>query len=262
MIDESGVDPEAVPVRQGYARWSGTYDTQDNPMIVLEEPLVRSLLGDVRELAVADIGCGTGRHTLYLAESAARVTAVDFAPEMMAQAIGKAKGRNVRFVSHDLTEPFPFDRDSFDRVLCCLVLEHISGLDPVIAEMGRICRPGGFIVISELHPAMRLRRLQARFTDTETGRKGQRRELSPPDRRLGQCSREGRTPYRPHRGASCGRIPAREVPEGEGVLDRVPGGFRSWLADAVADEVWETSCRPGTRRRPRDPQATVKNRRE
>ena len=59
----------------------------------------------------------------------------------------------------------------FDRVLCCLVLEHISDLDPVVAEMGRICRPGGFIVIFELHPAMRLRRPQARFTDTETGRK-------------------------------------------------------------------------------------------
>ena len=170
MIDESRPD-DPVPVLQGYARWSGTYDTQDNSLIVLEEPLVRSLLGDVRQLSVADIGCGTGRHTAYLAEAGARVTAVDFAPDMMAQAIEKAKGHNVRFVSHDLTEPFPFDKDSFDRVLCCLVLEHISDLDPVIEEMGRICRPGGFILLSELHPAMRLRRLQARFTDTETGRK-------------------------------------------------------------------------------------------
>ena len=170
MIDEARPD-EAVPVRQGYARWAETYDTQDNPLIVLEKPLARSLLGDVRQLTVADIGCGTGRHALYLAKAGAGVTAVDFAPEMMTQAIEKAKGHNVRFVAHDLTERLPFDKDCFDRVLCCLVLEHISDLDPVIAEMGRICRPGGFIVISELHPAMRLRRLQARFTDTETGRK-------------------------------------------------------------------------------------------
>ena len=171
MIDESRVVTEIVPVRQGYARWSETYDTQDNPLIVLEEPLVRSLLGDVRELRVADIGCGTGRHTLYLAEAGARVTAVDFAPEMMAQTIGKTKKHDVRFVTHDLTGRFPFDNDSFDRVLCCLVLEHFSDLDSVIGEMGRICRPGGFVIISELHPAMRLRRLQARFTDTQTGRK-------------------------------------------------------------------------------------------
>ena len=66
MSDGSGVDLETVPVRQGYARWSDTYDTQDNSLIILEEPLLRSLLGDVQELSVADIGCGTGRHTLYL----------------------------------------------------------------------------------------------------------------------------------------------------------------------------------------------------
>ena len=171
MSNESKADLETVPVRQGYARWSETYDTQDNPLIILEGPLLRSLLGDVQELSVADIGCGTGRHTLYLSESDARVTAIDFAPEMIAQAIEKTKDHDVRFVTHDLTERLPFDNDTFDRVLCCLVLEHISGLDSVIGEMTRICRPGGFILISELHPAMRLRGLQARFTDIKTGQK-------------------------------------------------------------------------------------------
>ena len=58
MSDGSGVDLETVSVRQGYARWSETYDTQDNFLIILEEPLLRSLLGDVQELSVADIGCG------------------------------------------------------------------------------------------------------------------------------------------------------------------------------------------------------------
>ena len=184
MIDESRVVTEIVPVRQGYARWSETYDTQDNPLIVLEEPLVRSLLGDVRELSVADIGCGTGRHTLYLAEAGARVTAVDFAPEMMAQAIGKAKKHDVRFVTHDLTGRFPFDNDSFDRVLCCLVLEHVSDLDSVIGEMGRICRPGGFVIISELHPGDASPSPAGPLHRYADGPEGQRRELSPPDRGL------------------------------------------------------------------------------
>ena len=171
MSDEARVDLETVPVRQGYARWAEKYDTQDNPLIILEEPLVRSLLGDVQELSIADIGCGTGRHTLYLLEAGAKVTATDFVAEMMTQAIEKTKDQDVRFVTHDLTERFPFDNDAFDRILCCLVLEHISDLDSVIGEMARICRPGGFLLISELHPAMYLRRLQARFTDIKTGRK-------------------------------------------------------------------------------------------
>ncbi len=169
--DESRANLEVAPVQQGYARWSETYDVQDNPLIILEEPLVRSLQGEVQGLKVADIGCGTGRHTVQLSEAGARVTAIDFAPEMMAQAIEKTKDQEVRFVTHDLTERFPFDSDAFDRVLCCLVLEHIPDLDPVIREMARICRPGGFVLISELHPAMFLRRVQARFTDTKTGLK-------------------------------------------------------------------------------------------
>ena len=62
-------------------------------------------------------------------------------------------------------------RGLYSRDLCCLVLEHIRDLDAVLAEMATICRPGGFVLISELHPAMFLRRLQARFTDTKTGLK-------------------------------------------------------------------------------------------
>ena len=89
----------------------------------------------------------------------------------MSQAIEKTGGQGVRFVTHDLTERFPFDDDTFDRVLSCLVLEHVANLEPVLREMARICRPGVFIVISELHPAMYLRRLQARFTDIKTGQK-------------------------------------------------------------------------------------------
>ena len=171
MADASRDNLEVVSVQQGYARWSETYDIQDNPLIILEEPLVRALLGNVHGLSVADIGCGTGRHTVYMAETGAQVTAIDFSQEMMARAIEKTKGWDIQFVTHDLTVRLPFADDTFDRVLCCLVLEHIADLDDMIAEMARICRPGGFVVIAELHPAMFLRGLQARFTDQKTGQK-------------------------------------------------------------------------------------------
>lgn len=50
----------------------------------------------------------------------------------MARAIVKTADQDIRFVAHDPTERFPFDEDDFDRVLCCLVLEHISDLDAAI----------------------------------------------------------------------------------------------------------------------------------
>ena len=66
-------DPIKLPVEEGYDRWSQVYDTDGNPLLLLEEPVVKAWLGDVSGLRIADIGCGTGRYTSWLAASGARV---------------------------------------------------------------------------------------------------------------------------------------------------------------------------------------------
>jgi malonyl-CoA O-methyltransferase len=49
------------------------------------------------------------------------------------------------------------------------VLEHLRDLGPFFEEARRVLRPGGRGVVSEMHPAMFLREVQARFTDPATG---------------------------------------------------------------------------------------------
>jgi len=73
-------------VRAGYDRWASIYDLDGNPMQALEGPIVRAAIGDAHGLHVLDLGCGTGRHALWLAENGATVTAVDFSDGMIAQA--------------------------------------------------------------------------------------------------------------------------------------------------------------------------------
>jgi malonyl-CoA O-methyltransferase len=160
---------ERVSAREGYDRWAAIYDTEDNPLIALEEPRVVELLGDVRGLDVVDLGCGTGRHAVRLAGAGARVTAVDFSEAMVARAAGKPGWAQVRFRAHDLTQPLPVANASFDRVLSCLVLEHIRDVESFFAECRRICRPTGFVLVSAMHPAMMLQGIQARFVDPGTG---------------------------------------------------------------------------------------------
>jgi malonyl-CoA O-methyltransferase len=68
----------SLSIRAGYDRWALVYDHDLNPLPALEEPIMREAIGDVRGLTVLDLGCGTGRHALWLAASGAAVTALDF----------------------------------------------------------------------------------------------------------------------------------------------------------------------------------------
>ena len=161
---------ELLPTREGYDLWAAVYDTDGNPLIALEEPWVERLLGNVRGLSVLDVGCGTGRHAIRLAEAGASVQAIDFSPAMLERAREKASALPIVFQTHDLAQPLPFADASFDQVLCGLVLDHVPNLDGVFAEMARVCWPAGFIVVSIMHPALMLRGVQARFRDPVTGR--------------------------------------------------------------------------------------------
>lgn len=155
--------------REGYDRWAAIYDADDNPLVALEAPHVRALLGEVAGLRAVDVGCGTGRHALELASHGAEVTALDFSAEMLRRAAAKPGAERVRWVQHDLARPLPLGDRAFDRVVCGLVVDHIPGLEALFRELSRICRGDGVIVVSTIHPAMNLRGVQARFTDPATG---------------------------------------------------------------------------------------------
>lgn len=161
---------EHVSALEGYDRWAGRYDHEGNPLVALNDEIITSLAGDVTGLDVVELGCGTGRQTAWLTAAGARVTALDFSEGMLGQARLKVADVDVRFVQHDLKRRLPFSDATFDGVVSCLVLEHLSDLDAFFREARRVCRPGGWIAITDMHPALRLRGNQAHFHDEATGR--------------------------------------------------------------------------------------------
>ncbi len=169
--DLFGAPGTVVPTRDGYDRWAPIYDGEDNALVALESLHFASFLGDVRGLRVADIGCGTGRQTLALAAAGALTVGLDFSAGMLAHALTKPRPETVLFVRHDVTKRLPFADATLDAVVSCLVLEHVDDLVGVYREMHRVVRPGGFALVSNLHPAMMLRGVDARFTDPQTGEK-------------------------------------------------------------------------------------------
>jgi len=159
----------AFDIRGGYDRWAAVYDHDGNPLQGLEEPVFRAAVGDPRGARALDLGCGTGRHSAWLAACGAHVTAVDFSEGMLAAARTKPGAEAVRFVAHDLSQPLPFADATFDLVVSGLVLEHLRELDGFFREARRVLSPAGRAVISAMHPAMFLRGTQARFTDPASG---------------------------------------------------------------------------------------------
>jgi malonyl-CoA O-methyltransferase len=158
-------------IRRGYDQWSAVYDHDANPLVNLEESVVRERLGNVRGLRALDSGCGTGRHSLWLAEHGAEVTAVDFSEGMLAEARLKPGAERVHFLVHDLHRPLPFADATFDLVLSGLVLEHPSELTVYFNEARRVLRPSGRAIVSAMHPAMFLLDVQAQFRDPSSGEK-------------------------------------------------------------------------------------------
>lgn len=159
----------ATSIRSGYDRWASVYDHDANPMPALEAPLVREQVGDVRGMSALDLGCGTGRHALWLSASGAAVTAVDFSAEMLVQAQSKVGAETIHFIEHDLHDRLPLSDQAFQLVVSGLVLEHIVDLGAFFGEVRRVLCPGGQAVLSTMHPAMFLRGSQARFTDPDSG---------------------------------------------------------------------------------------------
>jgi SAM-dependent methyltransferase len=144
---------EEVGIGPGYALWSETYDAEPNPLILVEEPTTLELLGDVGGKDVLDAACGTGRYAVQLAQAGARVCGLDPSAEMLAKAKGKgeATGTAVAWREGELCA-LPYADASFDAAVCALALCHVPDLPKAVAELARVLRPGGKLVLSDFHP--------------------------------------------------------------------------------------------------------------
>jgi SAM-dependent methyltransferase len=161
-----GVDVPLLDAPAGYARWAETYDQPGNPLISVEQPVVWSLLEALPVGDALDVACGTGRHAKRLAELGHRVVGVDGSPEMLDRA--RAALPQVDFRQGELTS-LPVDAARFDLAVCALALEHVGDLERAVLELGRVVRPGGRIVISDLHPVPRMLGGAAYFQDARGG---------------------------------------------------------------------------------------------
>lgn len=117
-------------------------------------------------MRVLDLAAGTGTSSAAIARHGAEVTAADFSEGMLAVGRERQAGNElIEFVHADATA-LPFEDDSFDAATISFGLRNVSDPRQALAEMRRVVRPGGRIVICEFSkpPAAAIRAPYAAYS--------------------------------------------------------------------------------------------------
>ena len=130
----------------GFSSAGDTYaDAEDLAWMLAELPLS----GADRAL---DVATGTGELARALVPRVATVVGVDATEAMLEQGrrfVAQHGIANIRF-EHGIVEALPFESVSFDVVTSRYAFHHFADPKPVLAEMARVCKPGGHLLIIDI----------------------------------------------------------------------------------------------------------------
>jgi demethylmenaquinone methyltransferase/2-methoxy-6-polyprenyl-1,4-benzoquinol methylase len=143
-------------VRAMFDRIAGVYDRMNRVMSAGLDRRWRRRAADLAEVGpgdrALDVATGTGDLALELAARVSpggEVVGCDFAEEMLARAQAKAAGAPVR-VEWANALSLPYDSGAFDAATVAFGARNFSDLPRGIAEMARVVRPGGKVVVLEI----------------------------------------------------------------------------------------------------------------
>jgi len=144
MNDDTGGTKELYnDWHQGIARQDG----EDEASAPWHE-MVKPHLGDLNGLKVLEIGCGRGGFSRYLHEQGADLVAADFSESAVA-ITQRLLGDRPRCKVHTADiQNIPYPEGEFDLVISLETLEHVPDPERALAELVRVTRKGGKMIIT------------------------------------------------------------------------------------------------------------------
>ncbi|MGG3279288.1 class I SAM-dependent methyltransferase [Paenibacillus solani] len=134
---------------QGYSQLSRSVHGLDGAP---EWATLQSMLPDLREADVLDLGCGFGWFSRWAREHGAnQVMGVDVSENMLARAQAKTEDSHIRYIRADM-ETLALESESYDLVYSSLAFHYIKNLQCLIQEVYSSLKPGGSLVCSVEHP--------------------------------------------------------------------------------------------------------------
>jgi SAM-dependent methyltransferase len=150
--------PSAVSADPGrlndYDSFAEAYSTETEANFInayYARPAILALAGDVAVRRILDVGCGSGPLFAALRDRGAIVTGFDKSAGMLEQA-RRRLGADADLQVAELGRPLSFSDGTFDDVIASLVLHYLEDWGPALAELRRVLKPGGRLIVSVDHP--------------------------------------------------------------------------------------------------------------
>jgi ubiquinone/menaquinone biosynthesis C-methylase UbiE len=151
----SSVNKSAAPAAD-YDSFAAAYSASNENNLFnayYARPEMIRLAGDVAGLNVLDVGCGSGPLMEALRAKDAVVSGFDLSPAMVELARQRlSEDADVRVA--DLGAPLPYPDHAFDLVVASLSLHYVKDWASALAELRRVLKPGGRLIVSIIHPTV------------------------------------------------------------------------------------------------------------
>ena len=143
-----------LDAQKAYDIWSEFYDlNDDNLVFIMENKILDSLLTKVSlsGKTILDYGCGTGRNwKRFLSLNPAKLIGCDISAGMLEQLRKKYPDYETYLLKRNST--IPINKETVDFLFSTLVTAQIKNLKLLFLEWDRILKPGGFVLITDMHP--------------------------------------------------------------------------------------------------------------
>jgi predicted TPR repeat methyltransferase len=164
---------DAGYVRHLFDQFSADYDSRMRGQLAYQAPEILRQLADMvmpgaADLAVLDLGCGTGLAAEAFADRTRAIDGIDLSPAMIAKA--RARGLYRDLVVSDIETALAQGGADYDLILAADTLVYLGDLAPVFAGAARRLKPGGMFLFTveraenadfELGPKRRWRHSEA-----------------------------------------------------------------------------------------------------
>jgi len=157
-----------MSIEKSYNLWAEYYDSNENKTRDLDQKSTIEILSNYNFETVLELGCGTGKNTVWLLTQAKKIIALDFSQKMLNKAKKKIQNDDVLFKKGNLLEDWKVDNEFADLITSSLTLEHINDLDVIFGQAHLKLKTDGIFFINELHPFKQYSGSKARF-DSEKG---------------------------------------------------------------------------------------------